>query len=262
MQETFQVNLSGKYGIGKKMCVDLQDKDIFINKKICVNAQGYCCMWKDRRSQYCHRVVLDIDDCKTEITYINGNKFDNRRCNLRVSKKGTANSTRDRTTQKQSDYQKAKVYRIDYKHGKDFYVGSTCNLLCQRLANHRAGAIKSPRIKLYRFVAQHGGWNNFTMTKIEDYPCEYNEKLRKREQYWKDRLQPTLNTQNCIFDKNRANFKRTKAYKQTIEYKLSKMNERHTIIKVLPKKPTDRAPQNTTTDRDRSLRNFLIGRNL
>jgi hypothetical protein len=31
---------------------------------------------------------------------------------------------------------------------------------------------------------------------------------------------------------------------------------------VLPKKPTDRAPQNTTTDRDRSLRNFLIGRNL
>ena len=64
------------------------------------------------------------------------------------------------------DFQKAKIYRRT-KEGEKPYIGSTTLPLGSRCATHN-----------YRF----GG--GFKMELIEDYPCNSNEELRKRERYW------------------------------------------------------------------------------
>jgi hypothetical protein len=200
--QTYEVEMQGKYGAGKKMIVDFDDKDHFVNKKCCVDAQGYPRIWKQNKSQCVQRFLMGVMNHDTkEVSYINDDKMDNRKCNLRVSEKGTGiKGKRDRTNHIPTNYQNGRIYKISHTNGPDFYTGSTCNQLCQRLANHRDNSIKSPHIKLYKFVHDNRGWNNFTIEKIEDFPCSSKEELLQREQYWKDTLKPTLNTMNCIFD--------------------------------------------------------------
>ena len=104
---------------------------------------------------------------------------------------------------RKSDYSKTKIYRLDV--GDEFYVGSTVQTLKKRLFLHDCNQKKN-KILIYVKYHQVGSWK---MTLLEAYSCKNRKEQMIWEQYWMDKLKPTLNM-------NRAN--------GNIEYSKDKMN--------------------------------------
>lgn len=76
----------------------------------------------------------------------------------------------------------------------DIYVGRTTNFNLRK-SQHKLSALKNNELQgfLYKCINNNGGWSNWVMEKIEDYPCENSVDACKREQYWINNLQATLN---------------------------------------------------------------------
>ena len=77
------------------------------------------------------------------------------------------------------------------------YVGATVNF-AKRKSRHRDNCVhpanEKYHIKVYRRIRECGGWDNFTMTAIEAYPCATAELARARERFYYDSLNSSLNT--------------------------------------------------------------------
>jgi len=77
------------------------------------------------------------------------------------------------------DYKNGKIYTIRCRLDNSLiYVGSTCELLCQRLAKHKRKAKSCPERLFYSHVKD---WNDWYIELYESYPCESKEQLRKKE---------------------------------------------------------------------------------
>ena len=74
----------------------------------------------------------------------------------------------------------------------DCYVGSTTDFT-RRKCNHK-NLTKTSNRRLYEFIRENGGWNNWTMVQIEEYPCMNSNQKTKRERYWFEELKASLNT--------------------------------------------------------------------
>ena len=76
----------------------------------------------------------------------------------------------------------------------DCYVGKTKDLK-RRWYSHKSRYYKEKNnLKLYQFIRENGGWNNFNMIEIEKN--EYDDKDSAiREKYWVKELNATLNCQ-------------------------------------------------------------------
>lgn len=78
----------------------------------------------------------------------------------------------------------------------DSYVGHTTDFR-KRKNSHKSVCCnetnKNYNLKLYRNIRATGGWSNWTMTPLEQYPCENDIQARIREQYWMDKLQAKMN---------------------------------------------------------------------
>jgi len=92
------------------------------------------------------------------------------------------------------DYSKCLIYKLCCKnlYIKDFYIGSTCNFR-KRKHQHKFDC-GNKNIKVYKFIRDTGGWENWDMILVEEYPCENKLQKEKRERYWIDELKPNLNT--------------------------------------------------------------------
>ena len=80
------------------------------------------------------------------------------------------------------DYSQGKIYCIRNNINDDIYVGSTCQSLSQRMAQHRS-ILKHGNLggmKLYDLMIELGE-ENFYIELIEECPCENKDQLRKRE---------------------------------------------------------------------------------
>ena len=82
------------------------------------------------------------------------------------------------------DYSNAKIYCIRNYNDIDVYVGSTCQPLSKRMADHRI-AMNSKRkrdfnMTLYVKMRDQGA-TNFYIELLEEYPCENKEQLRAKE---------------------------------------------------------------------------------
>ena len=99
---------------------------------------------------------------------------------------------------KQSDYSKGFIYKIICKDetNKNFYIGSSVNFK-HRKQNHKSTCYnendKNYNLCLYKHIRQNGGFDNFEMIKLEDYPCKSRVDLETRENYYWEKLKPTLN---------------------------------------------------------------------
>ena len=100
-----------------------------------------------------------------------------------------------------ADYSNACIYKIACKdtNVKEIYVGSTVNFK-SRVNEHRYTCNTKNRkgfnIKVYQYIRDNGGWENWEMTKIADVkPCLDRYILRKAEGEYQKKLKPTLNTQ-------------------------------------------------------------------
>ena len=79
------------------------------------------------------------------------------------------------------NYQKGKIYKIT-SSGGDPYIGSTVELLCQRLAGHRRRNKGIKRSPLSSYI--HTNQLDCQITLIENFPCKNKEELLARERYW------------------------------------------------------------------------------
>ena len=78
---------------------------------------------------------------------------------------------------KNIDYSKALIYKIvcNDLNIKDCYVGSTTDFT-KRKGHHKRGCnnvnTKCYNYNVYQFIRANGGWDNWTMVLVENYPCE------------------------------------------------------------------------------------------
>ena len=107
------------------------------------------------------------------------------------------------------------IYKI-YKEGDDnFYIGST-NDFKRRKINHRKNC-KIRNYKLYNYINENGGWDNFKMEVLE-YCLEYQE----REVELIKQLQPSLNTRLYNCNEKEYQKKYRKKYHEENKDKVSK----------------------------------------
>jgi hypothetical protein len=105
-----------------------------------------------------------------------------------------------------ANYLNTVIYSIHCKDESinDIYVGHTTDF-CQRYKCHKSSCnneqSKSYNLKLYKTIRENGGWDNWDMVIIEDYPCNNVVAARERERYWIEYLSSSLN----IFIPNRSN---------------------------------------------------------
>jgi hypothetical protein len=98
------------------------------------------------------------------------------------------------------DYAKNFNYKIVCKDLSitDSYAGSSTNW-SKRKNCHKSSCnnenSKKYHLKVYQFIREHGGWNNWNMILIEYYPCKTQLESAQRERYWTETLKATLNCQ-------------------------------------------------------------------
>jgi hypothetical protein len=91
------------------------------------------------------------------------------------------------------DYSKTVIYVIKCKDDTktDIYVGSTCNFK-QRVRQHK-NASKYRNLRLYDYINENGGWDNFTIEIYDTYPCENVKQCRIKEREVYETLKAGLN---------------------------------------------------------------------
>jgi len=100
------------------------------------------------------------------------------------------------------DYSKAIVYKLCCKDVqiKKIYIGSTCNFSRRKCAHksdcNNEKKVKFYNLKVYKFIRDNGGFDNWTMVQIEAYPeCTNKKELGQYERYHIEQLKPALNCQ-------------------------------------------------------------------
>ena len=102
---------------------------------------------------------------------------------------------------RKTDYSQSTYYCIKCKNTeiKDIYVGLTTNFSNRKGSHkHDCNCPEKNHVKLYTFINNNGGWDNWEMIKLELYPCNNLAEARLREQHWLNELKPTLNSNKSI----------------------------------------------------------------
>ena len=102
-------------------------------------------------------------------------------------------------SKKPLNFSKTIIYKIVCRDldTKDLYVGHTINWK-DRKSKHKKSCnnIRDKRhnCKVYEFIRDNGGWDNWCMIEIEKYPCNDVNEARSRERHWIELLDARLNT--------------------------------------------------------------------
>ena len=82
-------------------------------------------------------------------------------------------------------------------HVTECYVGSTSNF-ANRKIKHKSRCVNPKaidyNIKLYRFIRDHGGWENWSMVIIDIVPCDDRNDTRQKERSYIVQCDATLNS--------------------------------------------------------------------
>lgn len=98
-----------------------------------------------------------------------------------------------------SRYQNGLIYKIVCNdiNIKECYIGSCCNFN-KRKNCHKSRCNKETdrnyNLKVYKFIRENGGWDNWSMIQIETYQCETKRELETRERYFFETLRAELNS--------------------------------------------------------------------
>jgi hypothetical protein len=96
------------------------------------------------------------------------------------------------------DYSKTIIYKIvcNDLNIKDIYVGSTTDFT-RRKSSHKSTCnnelSKSFNFKVYKYIRENDGWDNWNMVEIEKYSCHDSNESKARERYWIELLKSSLN---------------------------------------------------------------------
>lgn len=120
------------------------------------------------------------------------------------------------------DFSKSLIYKLCCKDTSitQAYVGSTTNF-AQRKAIHKYSCNNENSCKynyrVYQFIRDHGGWQNFNMVLIEYFPCENALELGRQEEHWRQQLSASLNSITPHIYENRQ--ERYELFKQALTIK-------------------------------------------
>ena len=104
-------------------------------------------------------------------------------------------------TSRVPNYSNSQIYKLCCKDPTitDVYVGSTTNFI-QRKKGHKSICnnenSRSYNYYVYRFIREHGGFDNWDMIEVESYDAKNKKDLERRERYWIDNLKSSLN--KCV----------------------------------------------------------------
>ena len=107
------------------------------------------------------------------------------------------------------NYQNLIIYKIVCKdlNIKPVYIGSTTDFT-NRKYDHKSNCInidgKKYNYELYQFIRINGGWGNWDMILIENYPCNSKLESLRQERNWYEFYYPTgiINSQIPLADRN------------------------------------------------------------
>lgn len=130
------------------------------------------------------------------------------------------------------------VYKLCIKDGSldDCYIGSTTNIKVRK-NTHKCNCNNKNRpaynFKVYRFIRDNGGFDNWTIHRLEQVEFIDKIDLYKRERYWIETLKPSLNSQlpnrtkKEYNEKNKEKMKEynKKYHKENKDYLIQKAKE-------------------------------------
>jgi len=128
---------------------------------------------------------------------------------------------------KAKDYSKALVYKLCCLDPtiKEIYVGSTTSFT-KRKYKHKHSCKNEKQYKVYQYIRANGNWENWNMVLIEYFPCETELELGRRENYWKQELQSSLNSCSPPMYETKDEYNK-KMYEANKEYHKQKNKERY-----------------------------------
>jgi len=105
------------------------------------------------------------------------------------------------------NYNNSHIYKLCCKDTDitDIYIGSTINFRnrkCRHKSNCNNINSKKHNYKVYQFIREHGGWENWTMILIEKVNVNCKLELHQKERYYIEELKPSLNKQLPLRTKN------------------------------------------------------------
>jgi len=97
------------------------------------------------------------------------------------------------------DYSKTIIYKLVCNDltVTDLYVGHTTNFTKRKGKHKHACCNENDRdynFKVYQFIRENGGWENWNMIQIEEHCCNNRREAEARERYWYEQLKANLNT--------------------------------------------------------------------
>ena len=98
------------------------------------------------------------------------------------------------------DYSKSCIYKICCKDTSitDCYIGSTTDFVSRKFS-HKSRCNnecnKCHDFKVYKYIRDNGGWDNWDMILLEKVNVNDGNELRKEERRWVEELNSTLNHQ-------------------------------------------------------------------
>tara|TARA_R100001198_G_C5175107_1_gene174161 strand:+ start:150 stop:809 length:660 start_codon:yes stop_codon:yes gene_type:complete len=118
-------------------------------------------------------------------------------------------------------YENAVIYVMKHKTDdtKDFYIGSSYDFK-KRCWTHKSNCKnenKKNNLKVYKYIRGNGGWNEWTIVKLYDYPCKNKYQLELEEKKAVKEYKSTLNSQiptRCYKEWEGDNLERLKEYRK------------------------------------------------
>jgi hypothetical protein len=99
-----------------------------------------------------------------------------------------------------TDYSKTIIYKLCCNdiNITDIYIGHTTNFTKRKNCHKRNTYNENDKkynIKVYQFIRENGGWDNWSMIMVEEYSCNSKLEAEKRERELIEELKASL---NCI----------------------------------------------------------------
>jgi hypothetical protein len=119
------------------------------------------------------------------------------------------------------------------------YVGHTTDFVRRKWSHKRNTVFENGRdynFKVYVTIRNNGGWDNWTMIEIEEYPCKDVNDAKKKEREWFGNLNSKLNTlypqrtdQEYYIDNRERIVANVRKYADNNKVKINKRERLHRI---------------------------------
>ena len=123
-------------------------------------------------------------------------------------------------------YDKSIIYKLCCKDLtiQDIYIGSTVNFRNRKYEHKKIcnnDFYKDYTNYKYDFIRNNGGWDNWDMIQIKEFPCNNKRELEAEERKVFEELKPTLNTRRPFITKEEKILQKNSVYYYNNKEKIS-----------------------------------------